>query len=419
MLTPTDFIFNSQQIIPNFVEFITPVVEQRYSYSHNEKDIPDIVKYKANPYVDSVTLEKPYNTAGQFITSFIDSFENDLEFQLLFPGVRYLSEGLIVFERPPSYKVVSTTLEFRDNIHEDSTQAEYYLPIPWQVYIAMYNPKDMRLVSVKMFFTKTSLFNDQQIVYNPPLFNFYGSGSLCRPFFDSMEDIEKYPQTLSGVMASAYDWVWNSGFNYDITENLAEMLYTRKYTQFQPYLKSISSLKSFAFLEQNPLYGIGSSLHKSYANALLNCWQDIPLENISSITWTNFSYSEFLFQDAHNTELKIKLLNKYIEENGIEISDEEYNYYCYEECSCGCNDPDCGCCVGVEENEGISISDIADSSKFSNYVIEYSRNTEKPLNLAITKSVEFLNQNRLISNKITQTTLHNNLSNVFQNLFSA
>ena len=50
-----------------------------------------------------------------------------------------------------------------------------------------------------------------------------------------MEDIEKYPKDLSGVMASAYDWIWNSGFNFDITEGISFFLHTNKYEQFEKY----------------------------------------------------------------------------------------------------------------------------------------------------------------------------------------
>ena len=52
-----------------------------------------------------------------------------------------------------------------------------------------------------------------------------------------MEDIEKYPKDLSGIIASAYDWIWNSGFNFDITESISFFLHTKKYEQFEKYLK--------------------------------------------------------------------------------------------------------------------------------------------------------------------------------------
>ena len=45
--------------------------------------------------------------------------------------------------------------------------------------------------------------------------------------YESMEDIDGYSKDLSGVIASAYDWIWNSGFNHDLTENFYHVIRQR------------------------------------------------------------------------------------------------------------------------------------------------------------------------------------------------
>jgi hypothetical protein len=423
MLTPTDFIFNdlSDSEKPNFIECVNPPYSSNAWYNSDVQAPKSTIKYKK--IIGNVQSgEYDYVNYVKFLDSFISSLDVSSKEEIFFPGVRYLSHGLVVFERPPSYKIVDVSQDGKDSIDDDTPQAQYYLPIPWQVYIAMYNPKDMRLVSVKMYFTKTSLFDKNQVVYAPPIFNFFGSGTLCRPFFESIDDIEKYPKNISGVMASAYDWVWNSGFNFDITENLAEMIHTKKYQQFEPYLQTTPSKISYHFLKDNPINQIGSSLHQRHSSALLSCWEQVPLEHVSSINWTNYSISEFMFQEFDYTNLRDELFDQYIKDNNIVLSEEpEYNYHCDSECDCDCGDPDCSCCDGCDcepEQSSLTRDYLYRSSSFKRYVIDKSRNTEKTLDLAISKSIEYLRSNRVAQAPVTPSSLNHIVDNLIDSHFS-
>jgi len=423
MLTPTDFIFNdlSDSEKPNFIECVNTPHSSGAWIDSGQKLPKSIIKYKKLIGSSVESGEHDYSSYLTFLNSYMSCLDSTSQKDVFFPGVRYLSNGLVVFERPPSHKVVNVSLANRDNIEDDTHQAEYFLPIPWQVYIAMYNPKDMRLVSVKMYFTKTSLFDKNQTLYTPPLFNFYGSGALCRPFFESIDDIEKYPKTISGIMASAYDWVWNSGFNFDITENLAEMIYTNKYQQFEQYLNSDASKVSYQFLKANPINQIGSSLHRRHSGALLSTWEQVPLEYVSSINWTNYSISDFMFQEYDHTHLRDELFDQYVEENNMTI-DENQNHdrHCSEGCDCDCNDPYCSCCDGCElcDDENFSRDNIYYSSNFKKYIIDKSRNTEKTLELAISKSIEYLKSNRIAQSPLTSFSVNNHIDNLLDFYFS-
>ncbi len=419
MLTPTDFIFNdlSDSDKPNFLECVTSPHSSDLWYRSNTASPKSIIKFKKNLSQRTQSGEYDYVEYLKFMNAYMSCLDSNFEKEVYFPGVRYLSHGLVVFERPPSYKVVDVSLAGKDSIDEETPQAEYYLPIPWQVYIAMYNPKDMRLVSVKMYFTKTSLFDKNQVVYTPPIFNFYGNGSLCRPFFESIEDIEKYPNTISGVMASAYDWVWNSGFNFDITENLSEMIHTEKYQQFEPYLNTDTSKVSYQFLIDNPLNQIGFTLHKRYSSALLSCWEQVPLEHVSSIVWPNYSVADFMFQEFDYTNLRDQYFDQYIQDNNITINDDydQDYYHCEGDCDCECNDSDCDCCEGCDceaQESPFSRDNIYSSSSFKKYVIHRSRNTEKTLDLAISKSIEFLKTNRVAQMPLVPSSVNYHIDNL-------
>jgi hypothetical protein len=427
MLTPTDFIFNdipdSQK--PNFIECVNSPYSSNSVFSNsNNEDTPYqcIVKYKKNLSEQTKSAQYDYVRYLEFLNSYISSLDFTSEKDVYFPGVRYLSHGLVVFERPPSYKIIDVSLAGKDSIDEDTPESQYYLPIPWQVYIAMYNPKDMRLVSVKMYFTKTSLFDKNQVVYAPPMFNFFGSGTLCRPFFESLDDIEKYPKTISGIMASAYDWVWNSGFNFDITENLAEMIHTKKYQQFEQYIESDASKVAYKFLKDNPLDQIGSSLHKRYSSALLSCWEQVPLEHVSSINWTNYSISDFMFQEFDYTELRDQHFEQYIQENNITINESYDNpFHCEDGCDCDCSDSDCGCCEGCDcegEQSSLSRDSIYSSYAFKRYIIDLSRNTEKTLDFAISKSIRYLKDSRVAQVPALASSVNYNFDNLIDSHFS-
>jgi hypothetical protein len=425
MLTPTDFIFNdlSDSEKPNFIECVNPPHDSNVWHDRGDKIPKSTIKYKKIIGSTVQAGEHDYSNYLNFLNSYISCQDVSSQEDIFFPGVRYLSHGLVVFERPPSYKVINVSQDGKDSIDEDTSQVEYYLPIPWQVYIAMYNPKDMRLTSVRMYFTKTSLFDKNQTVYAPPMFNFFGSGALCRPFFESIDDIEKYPRSISGVMASAYDWVWNSGFNFDITENLAEMIYTNKYEQFEQYLKTDASKVSYQFLKDHPINQIGSSLHRRHSGALLSAWEQVPLEHVSSINWTNYSIADFMFQEFDYTNMRDEFFDQYIQDNNITIAEEsEYDFHCDSGCDCECNNPDCSCCDGCgcePEDSSLTRDNLYRSSAFKRYIIDKSRNTEKTLDLAISKSIEFLRTNRVAQSPITPSSLNYYIDNLLDSHFPA
>lgn len=142
---------------------------------------------------------------------------------LIPPGLVSLGKNILIFENPPTNKLLSHHSTDRDSIDNDNDPDTYYLPIPWQIYVCLYND-EYSLLDTYMFYSRDAIskigFNEP--VYVPVLPNFFGNGQLCRPFYPSMNDIDKYSKDISGVIAAAYDSIWNSGWNLDLYETLNE-----------------------------------------------------------------------------------------------------------------------------------------------------------------------------------------------------
>lgn len=240
---------------------------------------------------------------------------------LIFPGVRHIENNMIIFEMPPAYRHISYQHAYRDTANGTSYR-KYYIPVPWQVYVATFS-NDMRLVDVQMYFSKTSLYSMDQRLYSPPLLNFYGSGLLCRPFFDSLDDVEKYPKTISGIMSSAFDWIWNTGSNWDITEPISQYLHSGFYSSMKPFVDD----KVYEALTK---YFHGAAPHTNAqtlsVDAMFSLWEKVPLENVLDLDWISFCiYSDFYYQsiDRYLNNHFSEEFNEYIENHGIQITPED------------------------------------------------------------------------------------------------
>ena len=186
--------------------------------------------------------EKSYHDIGRQnlgmrdILDFLNPFLNDSHFVkdtgIMPPGVLGFNSNVIIYERPPEYRSIEVIYQRLDGMSRRDATHRYILPIPWQLYVITYSSApsyddpsgiDFYACDVKMFFSNSRIYNFDQEVYLAPLPNLYTDGSLCRPMLSSMDDIERYSKDISGVIMAAYDWVWNSGTNIDLTESVCQM----------------------------------------------------------------------------------------------------------------------------------------------------------------------------------------------------
>lgn len=220
-----------------------------------------------------------------FITQLLNSKKNQISLKssLLPLAVRYSFPGLVIFERPPTYQVVqyipTSVSEIKDN-HEPQI---YRIAIPWQLYIISYDPINFYCTSVKMFFTQSSLHSTDQVLFMAPIPNFFTNSMLCRPMYADMDDVERYSKDLSGIIASAYDWIWNSGFNHDLSENVCHLRLQNK---------PVEITSDPAVNEAAMHHGHSRSVTSVYLHRVLKAWEKIDINNILNIVWPNPSLSQ-------------------------------------------------------------------------------------------------------------------------------
>jgi hypothetical protein len=348
--SPAQIIFQDDEESSYIESSSMPVLHQSNRFSYHQSVTSPYSINRKHYYDTSIDEDYSYTSKSlyDYYSSFIFPKVDNIDFSsldnitslMLPPGVRYLTPGIIVFEKPPLYKIVSIFDDYKDALNQNTNLTDYYLPIPWQVYIASYNPEDMRLYSVRMFFSNSSLLSVDQPLFSPPLQNFYANGKLCRPFFSSMEDIEKYSQDYSGIMASAYDWVWNTGFNLDITQNISEFIISKKHLQFEPYLTSHVDKVNLSILSSTASRSLPRNIQPSYIHQLFSLWQKIPLDQINNIIFSNPSYTDY-YDNMHEAADDIsEYVRDYADLNDLIIHeyshdsdyDDEYGYSCPSNC---------------------------------------------------------------------------------------
>lgn len=315
---------------------------------------------ESNIVVDSNISEndlEKISSLTQHITPFVSNSPIIGDSGILPPGLLYVTKNYLVFEKPPCYQniflISNQVSEINYAVHEPVL---YRLPIPWQLYIVAYSQEHNyenqnslpRLVTanVRMHFMDGPLLSLDQKMYMAPLNNFYTSGDLCRPMFDSMDDLERYSKDLSGVMQSAYDWIWNSGANLDLTDAVVNH-----------FIQFVKNTTTSVFTEYNPCpYYNRSSYYctPNHVEYFYSLWEKIPLHEVSQLSWPANSRSTRFRQDEQNV-INTRLA-EYLRENNLyhfndeycdecaqypETEDGDYDYdsepYHYDECECSCH----------------------------------------------------------------------------------
>lgn len=252
------------------------------------------------------------------------------------PGLIHVDNSLVIFERPPTYQNIQLIPAVVDNIDYSSSKNYLFrLPIPWTVYFVSYSVYNGIHYpnQIAMYFMANSLQGEDLSsarMYLPPLVNFYNNATLCNPMFESMDEITRYENNISGVINAAYNWIWNTGSNLDLTMNIAECL-------FQIYKNPHFASNPFYTLpgQINPLsfYADFSYISHAFTN-----WEKISINDISSIPWPNPCISERVHSAIQ--DIGTSCLLDYFDHYGIDpdecrVSESEFqetgNRYMYNE----------------------------------------------------------------------------------------
>lgn len=139
---------------------------------------------------------------------------------LLAPALRWISKDkrMVVFERPPMIANIEYYPVKRDEILPPEmmkkTLRSYEVPIPWTVYL-VYFDAEYTPVETRVYARNSPLQSMKSEVGLLPILNLYGSSKLCNPIFEKYEAMEP---TIANGFNSAYNAVWNSGFNFDLMD---------------------------------------------------------------------------------------------------------------------------------------------------------------------------------------------------------
>lgn len=288
--------------------------------------------YSISKFTDLHSSEKikshlSYNFHG---VDFEKSFDNDLlalthkntekiSDNLIPPGLKYIDKNYLVYERPPTYKLINFYPVYLDQIVDSISPVSYYLPLPWQLYVVHFD-NSYRTYSVRMFFMNSPLQSEDQILYLPYIPNFYTNANLCRPFFSTLNDIERYTKDISGVIQSSYDWVWFSNFNLDLTETVSSI-----YTQKTP-LEVSRGITSPSYSNYRIPFQIVDETYKII--------EKFSLKDVCSFIWPNPSFNQHYSVDDENLDYDY-YFEQYCLANNLSLDpeyyeDDESGYYSYD-----------------------------------------------------------------------------------------
>jgi len=317
------------------------------SQSSYSTEIENIDHYNRKPKIASEDLFK-YSILSpltSLLSPFVPSKTSHTNSGIMPPGLLYVSKNYLIFEKPPCYQTIFVTPKTVSEISDSDEPYVYRLPIPWQVYMVQYTSVQdaYYTANVRMHFSNGPILSSDQNIHMAPLTNLYSSGELCRPMYSSMEDIDRYSKDLSGVITSAYDWIWNSGANIDLTSSI-----TFTYSQLKGNYKStvLQNISDYSLAKSNLYININSYYcNYNFVHDLYSSWEKIPLEQITSLQWPNNSIGKQFFEDFNSARGQHyrSYLNAHQStqydccEECSDYDEEQESYSNQEDCECSCH----------------------------------------------------------------------------------
>lgn len=145
------------------------------------------------------------------------------------PVVRWVSPAGrgVLFERPPQEVTINYFGVKQDAIDEQKTNQQYTLQLPWMLYAVLFDPK-FRPAKIRMYAMANSMQGANDHLMMLPLPNIYATGEFCLPLQNQWVTDDAVWTMADGINA-AYDQIWESGFNRDVTD-----LVTRAYSEKAP-----------------------------------------------------------------------------------------------------------------------------------------------------------------------------------------
>lgn len=168
--------------------------------------------------VDVATMygnERPVRSESSVLANNLDLTAHS---GLLPPVVRWISRfgHGVILERPPQKVTLSYYGVKRNDVSKASKEQLYELPLPWMVYGIMFDGK-FRPRNLRVYGRKAPIQDAEDELMNMPLPNLYANGEFCLPQQTAWHEDPKTWTLAEGIVA-AYNQIWNTGYNTDITD---------------------------------------------------------------------------------------------------------------------------------------------------------------------------------------------------------
>lgn len=241
----------------------------------------------------------------------------------IFPsGILHYDENTIIFERPPTVKEITYIAKQESDISKEDTHHSYKIPIPWQVYVVSYSTVDysvdtgvekyVSIDSTYMFFRNSQLISQDDFLYSAPMPNFYSNGLLCNPRYENVDQtlFLKDDTFISNLVNSAYNSIWFSNFNGDLTAAANDYFYAcaNEYINFENSLFSNGYVDIYKNSDRKSYY-----CDLVYIYSFFEAWSKYSISHVLNFEWS--CPSEGLFYSLDYNELEQDHLEDYFHSN--------------------------------------------------------------------------------------------------------
>lgn len=281
------------------------------------------------------SMYREATTQGRILKDFVLQEQSALHLQMfnqkeqtkrfedfLNPGLIATSLNFTIYELPPTSKLIQYYKTTREHINENQQLSTEKIPLPWQVYVAVHDV-NYNLLDTFMYFAKDSVLKNgfSQNVFLPFMPNFYSNGLLCRPFYESYEDVSRYAKNIAGVTQASYDAVWNSGWNFDLYDGITEngYLFSLNYhaSEFKDYLYA----RNLKYVHDGLKYYALSSSPLARFDSLVECISKLTPEDMLHFPYAKPSFHQI--RQMEDQEYMEELYNSFIEQLSEEEREDE------------------------------------------------------------------------------------------------
>jgi len=144
---------------------------------------------------------------------------------------------------------------------------------------------------------------------------------LCRPFYESYEDVSRYAKNIAGVTQASYDAVWNSGWNFDLYDGITEngYLFSLNYhaSEFKDYLYA----RNLKYVYDGLKYYALSSSPLARFDSLVQCISKLTPEDMLHFPYAKPSFHQI--RQMEDQEYIEELYNSFVEQLSEEEREDE------------------------------------------------------------------------------------------------